>query len=76
MRRQSIAQALKSPAIRRALNEIAGKPTGGWAETTQARRALVDALPIRRYRAYSAATLIEVTLDASGSHYRWRAGVR
>lgn len=71
--KQTIAQALRTPAIRRALNELVGCPVGGWGDTDMARRRLVDALPWRADRSYSASDLISAALTVDiADRYRWR----
>ena len=72
-KQQSIAQAMSSPAIRRALNGLVGCAEGGWGDTQQALRHLADALPIRQLRSYTRAELVSAALivDAAG-RYRWR----
>jgi len=76
VRLRSIKAAMKSPAIRRALGGLVGCPVGGWAETAQARRRLIDELPLRAERSYSADDLIEaaLTVDHAG-RYQWRTEV-
>ena len=73
---KTIKTALKRPAIRRALNGLVGCPVGGWGETAQARRALVDELPLRALRNYSVGDLVEAALSLDhADRYCWRDGV-
>ncbi len=75
-RRQSIKAALRDETIRRALSGLIGCPAGGWAETSQARRRLVDELPVRSLRSYSADELISAALELDhADRYQWRQEV-
>jgi hypothetical protein len=80
MAKQTIKQALRSPAIRRALNGL-GCPVGGWAETEQARMRVYEEMPIRELRAYTLNELVAAALvEVGGSQrdtgrYDWRAEV-
>jgi hypothetical protein len=72
-RRQSIAAALRDRQIVRALNGLVGCPVGGWAETAQAERRLVDELPRKAARTYSINELIDAALVADhADRYAWR----
>lgn len=63
----------RRPGVRRALAGLVGCPVGGWAETAQAMRTLIDELPRRSDRAWRVYDLIDrcLCVDASG-RYRWR----
>lgn len=58
----------------RALDDLDGKPVGGWPETVQAERRIVDELPLRRYRGYSAGDLIDAlyAVDTRTQRYSYR----
>lgn len=64
----------RAVGVVRALNGLVGCPTGGWAETRQAMRAVADEVP--RAAAFTVAELVEATmrLDSAG-RYQWRAEV-
>jgi hypothetical protein len=57
--RQTLAQAVmlarfgQSKDLARAASALDGCPVGGWPETQQARRAILDDLPVRSLRAYT-----------------------
>lgn len=72
-RRRSIRDALRSHSIRRALNDLVGCPAGGWPETQQAIRRIVNELPHRAERTYVVGDLIEraMRLDHA-DRYQWR----
>jgi len=69
-KQQTIEQALHSPSIRRAINELNGKPVGGWGETEQAMMAIHNAIPHREDRAYTTQELLARAADGKGSHWR------
>lgn len=72
-RRQSIGAALKSANIRRALGCLVGCPAGGWGETQQARRQVIEEIPHRELRSYSVDELISAALVLDhADRYRWR----
>ena len=60
----------KSSTLVRAANCLDGLPIGGWPETEQARRRLIEDLPGTWDRDYAASDLIAALYDVSGSHYR------
>lgn len=75
MMAHTIKQALACcQSVVAALSGLVGCPEGGWPETEQAKRRLVDALPFRTDRNYSASDLIEsaLVIDRTTRRYRWR----
>ena len=54
-----IARNNKSRNLGRALNQLAGCPVGAWGQTEQARRAIVNELPLRAQRDYTVDQLID-----------------
>lgn len=60
--------AAKIPAVRVAMNELAGKHNGGWAETEQAKARLIDALPGKWDRDWTLGDFIDANfrVDARG----------
>ena len=75
--KKTINGAVRSRNIRRALAGMVGCPVGGWAETVQAKRALIDELPLRSERNYTADELIDraLTVDFAG-RYALRGDLR
>lgn len=74
--RSAVAAVRRGGAISRAVNGLVGCPLGGWGETAQARAALVDALPLRIDRSYTAADLIAACLrENHAGRYEWREEV-
>ena len=72
-RKQTLVGAVRDREIRIALNGIVGCPVGGWGETRQAVDRLRDAIPIRQYRAYTIAELIDHALCLDhADRYQWR----
>ena len=71
-RKQTIKTALTKPVIRRALNGLVGCPVGGWGETQQAMRRIVDELPHRQDRAYHVDDLVAAALVVNhADRYAW-----
>lgn len=75
MTAKTLKQALGNKSIRMHLNELDGKPVGGWAETQQAKLALPGALPDKSDREYTLQQLIGYAMDESNGRYRWREDV-
>lgn len=72
----SLESTAQSPAIMRAVSGLVGCPVGGWAETTQARRRLIDELPWRAERTYSVDDVIAEYLEIDHAcRYQLRAVV-
>jgi hypothetical protein len=73
-KKKTIKQAMKSKAIRSALQGLVGCPAGGWAETNQAWRQVREELPFFDERNYTVDDLIEAVLEIDGKtdRYRWR----
>lgn len=76
-RKQSLRTAVRLAGtdghpLCRAANYLVGCPAGGWAETAQARRQLVDDLPARDARSYTAEEFIAavLTLDHADRYIR------
>ena len=46
---------------------LLGCPEGGWPETAQARREILDALPARTARAYSVQNYIDAVYSIDGA---------
>lgn len=70
---QTIDRALTRPAIRVALNGLAGCPAGGWAETDQAMRRIADALPAKAQRSYTLYQLVAAAMRLDhADRYQWR----
>lgn len=64
-----------APHVARALNGLIGCPEGGWAETNQAISRLIEVLPPRQERTYTANDLICATMTLnSADRYVWRDG--
>lgn len=60
--------------VSRALNGLAGLPSGGWAETDQATREVVEELPHRSEREYSVHDLISAAMKLDhANRYEWRS---
>lgn len=82
MTSQTLTQAIfvaRKPGtcLHRAINGLVGCPIGGWGETDQARRRVVDELPRRSERDWTASQLIEAVLDEDyAGRYAWREDVR
>ena len=71
--RSALAAVRRGGEISRAVNGLAGCPLGGWAETQQARAAIVEALPLRIDRAYTVDDLIAACLrEGHAGRYEWR----
>jgi len=70
----TIKQALKTPAVRRALNGLVGCPAGGWGETEQAVNRIVEALPIfPMVRTWKVSDLINEALVLDhADRYQWK----
>ena len=82
MRRQTLHTAIRHAGetghpVCRAINGLDGCPVGGWGETDQAWRALLEALPRREERAYGASALVAAVLteDHAGRYRRREGGV-
>lgn len=61
-------------AIVMALNELAGKPEGGWPETQQAKHLLYGEIPPLDEREYTIGQLIAHALRVDHTdRYQWRA---
>jgi hypothetical protein len=72
-RKQNLAAATRDRAITRALGGLTGCPVGGWGETRQAYRRLLDELPRRSERSYTVDELVAKSLRVdSADRYRWR----
>lgn len=74
--KQSLKQALhlikseKSKYLDYASCVLSGKPVGGWPETRQAFRDLVDLLPSERARSYTVSDFVDAVYDVDNGHYR------
>lgn len=75
MAKQTLKQALylirleKSPALARAAAYLRNCPVGGWAETAQAKRRILDELPLREARSYSLGEFIETVYKIDHRDY-------
>jgi hypothetical protein len=78
MRRQTLKQMIsqiktgRAVNVARALSSLEGCPDGGWAETDQAMRRLVDELPRRAERSYTLAELVTATCSVDEATGRYR----
>lgn len=68
--------ALHDGSVRRALNQLAGRPFGGWPETAQAMRQISDELPHQEHRTFTLDELIVAAMEIdSMDRYQWRANM-
>ena len=81
MKKQSLKQALylietgESESLSRAACYLDGCPVGGWGETTQARRQIVDELPHRELRSYTVSEFIAAVYTVDDTD-RYRINVK
>lgn len=74
--RSAVAAVRRGGAVSRAVNGLVGCPLGGWPETAQARAAVVEALPLRADRSYTADELVTACLrESHAGRYQWRVEV-
>jgi len=77
MAKQTLKQALflvtsgNSAALLRAAFSLDGKPAGEWPDTRQARAQMIDLLPARHARAYTADEFADAVLDLDESTGRY-----
>jgi hypothetical protein len=71
----TLASVPHRPAIMNALGCLVGLPDGGWPETKQAWHRLLETLPARSERDFTADQLVAryLQVDATTQRYRWRA---
>lgn len=80
-RRESLARCLRELRQGRrrylagALRGLAGCPVGAWAETDQAMRQVLGAMPIRMCRAYTLDDLISSTMHVDTHTSRWSLSI-
>jgi hypothetical protein len=78
MARQTLVQAVhlaltgRSRDLARAAWVLDGKPIGGWPETQQAWREVVNELPFRHDRSYTVDHFVDAMYERDGSRYRRR----
>lgn len=75
---QTIKQAMvlartgKSQSLARAAHVLSGLPVGGWAETRQAMRSILNDLPLRQERSYTVAEFVDAAYVVRNDRYHAR----
>jgi hypothetical protein len=69
--KQAIAKANRGEI--RGIGSLDGCPVGGWPETEQAKRQILDSLPSKSDRKYALQELIDALYTVSNDRYQLRA---
>lgn len=74
MKKITMSAAWQRRGVRLAAGTLVGCPVGGWAETMQAKRAIVDELPSRAERDWSVADFLDAVFEINAAErYVFRA---